>query len=101
MLLQLQRLPLALKQSKQGIAQPLHAGAVALDKLRAVRNALKHFRRVLAERGNGVQGDATRRWFTHPLAASLRPRNRSEPCELHDRTWPRDSQGKTQSGPSP
>ncbi|MGA8948460.1 MAG: hypothetical protein WB497_21385, partial [Pseudolabrys sp.] len=68
MLLQLQRLPLALKQSKQGIAQPLHAGAVALDKLRAVRNALKHFRRVLAERGNGVQGDATRRWFTHPLA---------------------------------
>ncbi|MFZ0110194.1 MAG: hypothetical protein WAL01_11935, partial [Pseudolabrys sp.] len=41
---------------EQGIAQPLHAGAVALDKLRAVRNALKHFRRVLAERGNGVQG---------------------------------------------
>jgi hypothetical protein len=50
---------------------------------------------VFAERGNGVRGDATRRWFTHPLAASLRPRNGSGPCELHDRTWPRDPPGKT------
>jgi hypothetical protein len=53
---------LAFKQSSKTGAQALQAGAVALDKLRIVRHAFKHLRRVLAERGNGFVTDL--HWLT-------------------------------------
>ena len=57
-----------------GTRKRFQAVAVALDKLRTVRHAFKHFGSVFAEDGDGVQRDAGR--LAHPsmlrLVQSLR-----------------------------